>query len=155
MSATTSRKSVNRSSSSSSDNPYVQLALDRCATAAQHIQKSVQASVTRAQGLPPQHHAITLASSLLLAVFFRYVSMGKEDSLVTVGLLVNALLFTAIATAVQGQSAWGQYSGMVFFFEVMRFLHLVHNSPLLLATLPLLVDQIRIGIIETVRKAKK
>ena len=157
MSATTTtRKSINRSSTSSSaDNPYVQLAIDRATSAAQHIQAAVQASITRAQALPPQHHAITLASSFLLAIFFRYISMHKEDSLITIGLLVNVLLFTAISTAVQGLSAWQQYSGMVVFFEVMRFLHLVHNSPLLMATLPLLIDQVRIGIIETVRKAKK
>ena len=155
MSTTTTRKSINRSSSSSSDNPYVQLALEKCTTAAQYIQSAVQASVTRAQQLPPQHHAITLASSFLLALFFRYVSMGKDDSLITLGLLVNVVLFTGISTAVQGLSAWQQYSGMVVFFEVMRFLHLVHTSALILATLPLLIDQIRIGIIETVRKAKK
>ena len=151
--STATRKSLSRSSSN--DNPYVQLAIDRATSAAQSIQASAQASLSRAQSLPPQHHAITLASSLLLAVFFRYISMSKGDSLITLGLLVNVLLFSAISTAVQGQSAWGQYSGMVFFFELMRFLHLVHNSPLLLATLPLLIDQVRIGIIETVRKAKK
>lgn len=152
--ATAARKSVNRSSSSS-DNPYVKLAQERATTAVQHIQSSVQSSITRAQALPPQHHAITLASSFLLATFFRYLSMSKDDSLITLGLLLNVLLFTAISTGVQGLSAWQQYSGMVVFFEVMRFLHLVHNSALVLATLPLLIDQIRIGIIETVRKAKK
>ena len=152
---TASRKSFNRPSSSSSDNPYVQLATERLTDATQHIQTSVQASITRAQALPPQHHAITLASSFLLALFFRYVSMSKDDSLITVGLLINVLLFTAIATAVQGLSAWQQYSTMVVFFEVMRWLHLVHNSALILATVPLLIDQGRIAIIDTVRKAKK
>ena len=153
-STTTTRKSINRSSSSS-DNPYLQLATDRAQQAAKHVNASVQASISRAQALPPQHHAITLASSFLLALFFRYVSMSKDEHLITLGLLVNVLLFTAISTAVQGLSAWQQYSGMVVFFELMRWMHLVHNSALVLATLPLLIDQIRIGIIETVRKAKK
>ena len=115
------------------------------ATALQHIDK--------AKARPIEDHGITLLSSFILAIALRWLTMHKGDHLITFALIVNVVLFSVITTIIQGHSTWEQYSGTVVFFSAMRSLSLVHTAPLILAALPLAIDQVKLGIVKTAQKA--
>ena len=148
------RQSYRGSSSSSASNPYVQLAQDRVKQVGQELYTTVHGHVKRAQSRPLEEHAVTAASGLLLALLYRYLTMEKGQHFITLSLLINALLFIAITTVIQGHSVWQQYSSGVVVFSLMLQLHLVHSTPLLLAALPLIIDQLKITIVKTAQKVK-
>jgi hypothetical protein len=152
--STTKRQSYRGSSSSSAANPYVQLVQDRSKLIAQELYTTVNGHIKRAQSRPMEEHIVTAASGLLLALLYRYLSMEKGQHFITLSLLINALVFIAITTVIQGHSVWHQYSGCVVVFSLMLQLHLIHSSPLLLAALPLLIDQLKITIVKTAQKVK-
>ena len=141
-----------RTSSRAPVNPYVAKAQAHASSVLSSLQASATAHISRARARPVEEHGITLASSFILAVSLRWLWLAKGDSLITMSLLVNVLLFSLISTLIQSHSAWLQYASTVVFFEAMRSLHLVHTSPLLLAAAPLAIDQLKRTIVTTAHK---
>jgi hypothetical protein len=134
-------------------NPYVSLAQARALDLYKSLQSTATTHIARARARPPQDHLITFASSFILAIALRWLTMSKGDHLITISLLLNVVLFSLITTLIQGHTGWVQYSSTVVFFSAMLSLHLVHTSPLVLAALPLAIDQLKLAIVKTAQKA--
>ena len=145
------QRSINKGSASA-PHPMVLQAQAKANELLAYLQKFAMEQVERAKARPVQEHGITVLSSFLLAVTLRWLTMHKGDHLVTFALIVNVLLFSLVTTVIQSHTAWVQYSNTVVFFSVMHALHLVHSSPLVLAAVPLLIDQIKIYIVKTAQK---
>ena len=133
-------------------NLYVVKAQAAANDALTSLRTTATSHINRARTRPVEEHGITLASSFILAVSLRWLTLSKGDHLITLSLLLNVLLFSLITTLIQSHSAWAQYTSTVLFFEVMRTLHLVHTSPLLLAAAPLAIDQLKVAIVHTAQK---
>ena len=135
-------------------NPYVSLVQTRAIEAGNALKAAAITHIERAKARPIEEHGITLASSFILAVTLRWLTLSKGEHLITIALITNVLLFSLITTLIQSHSPWTQYSSTVVFFAAMNALHLVHSSPLLLAALPLAIDQTKIAIVKTARKVE-
>jgi len=119
------------------------------------LQAEMTKLIEKIKRRPIEDHVLTVGCCFVVAVFFRWLGLRNDESVISVVLLFNVIFFsaaTAIVETVQSGTIH-QYSAAVLLFSILHLFSLLHTNALFVGLFPLLIIFLKQKLIKTAKKA--
>lgn len=107
------------------------------------VQHQIDDSIKDAKDIKPEQWGVAVGIALLISIILGLITKQKEDSFITAGTIIYALVVGALAVFLRNQPLNGQFQKMVLILSILRCL--VEIAPITLIVfsfLPFLVNSL-------------